>query len=113
MNTLFTLLIEIGRGENTEMPPGLIGAHVQCFTWAADPETATKQMVSSLTKRGFEFLEVKGQIHQLDPLTWDLYVASVWPDCPGFFPNQSTMLAAAQLDTVFYSPFSSYERRLA
>ena len=112
MSTFFTLLIEIGRGENTEMPPGLIGAHVQCFTWAEEPEAATTKMIASLTNRGFEFLEIKGHIHELDPLQWDLYVATVWPECPGFFPNQDTVLAAAQEGTVFYSPVSCYERRL-
>jgi len=51
-----------------------------------------------------------GQVHQLDPLKWDEYVASAWPELPNYFPPQEEMLRFVGAGGgVFYGPFHSWQ----
>lgn len=107
---LFRLTVHIGRGSNTEMPANLIGAHVPIFVGALDHEAAAMKAVSSLTSRGFEFIDISDrQIHEIDPTKWDAFVKEAWPEFISYFPPQSKVLSDLNSEFLFTGPFASYE----
>ena len=107
---LFRLTVHIGRGSNAEMPANLIGAHVPIFVGALDHEAAAMKAVSSLTSRGFEFIDISDrQIHELDPTKWDAFVKEAWPEFISYFPPQSKVLSDLDSEFLFTGPFASYE----
>ena len=109
-NRLFRLTVHIGRGTNAEMPKNLVGAHVPIFVGAPDHEAAAMKAVSSLTHRGFEFIDISDrQIHGLDPTKWDAFVREAWPEFVSYFPPQSKVLSDLNTDFLFTGPFASYE----
>lgn len=111
MNHLFLLNLQIGRGENREMPPHLAGAFVAVYVAAPDHEAALIQGVAQIQARDYEFIDLAdGKVHQLDPLQWDEYVAGVWPEFREHFPTQAEVLAGlASPDWVCFGPFAAYE----
>ncbi len=107
---LFRIMVHIGRGTNTDMPQNLVGAYVPLFVAAPDHEAAAMKAVSSLTKQGFEFIDIAdGQIHELDPSKWDAFVEEVWPEFISHFPKQTKVLAEVNDGFLFTGPFASYE----
>ncbi len=109
-NRLFRLTVHIVRGSNAEMPANLIGAHVPIFVSALDHEAAAMKAVSSLTSRGFEFIDISDrQIHELDPTKWDAFVKQAWPEFISYFPPQSKVLSDLNSEFFFTGPFASYE----
>jgi hypothetical protein len=109
-NRLFRLTVHIGRGSNTEMPANLVGAHVPIFVGAPDHEAAAMKAVSSLTSRGFEFIDISDrQIHELDPTKWDAFVNEAWPEFASYFPAQGKVLSDLKSEFLFTGPFASYE----
>jgi hypothetical protein len=96
---LFRLTVHIGRGCDAEMPANLIGAHVPIFVGALDHEAAAMKAVSSLTSRGFEFIDISDRlIHELDPTKWDAFVKEAWPEFISYFPPQSKVLTTSTLN---------------
>lgn len=92
------------------MPPNLVGAHVPVFVGAPDHEAAAQLAVFSLTKRGFEFLDITdGKIHELDPVKWDAYVREAWPEFVDHFPRQKVVLDRLESEFLFTGPFAGYE----
>ena len=109
-NRLFRITIHIGRGTNPEMPSNLVGAHVPVFVGAADHELAAHKAVASLSKRGFEFLDISDrQIQELDPTKWDAFVQEVWSEFAQQFPTQQEVLEKLDSELLFTGPFASYE----
>lgn len=109
-NKLFRLTVHIRRGTSTEMPKNLIGAYVPIFVGAQDHEAAAIKAVSSLTTRGFEFIDIAdGKIHELDPIKWDTFVKEAWPEFVSYFPSQDKVLLELDSDFLFTGPFASYE----
>lgn len=81
MNRLFLLNLQIGRGQNMQMPPHRAGAFVAVYVAAADHEAALIQAVAQIQSRDYEFIDLaEGKVHQPDPLQWDRYVTGVWPE---------------------------------
>jgi hypothetical protein len=92
------------------MPANLIGAFVPVFVAAPDHETAAHAAVSSVTGRGFEFLDISDRkIVEIDPTMWDEFVRENWPDFVSHFPSQSEVLEGIQSDLLFTGPFASYD----
>lgn len=107
---LFRLTLHVLRGSNSDMPSNLAGAHVPVFVSATDHEAAAFKAVSSLTKQGFEFVDISdGKLHELDPNKWDAFVKEAWADFEDHFPKQSQVIAGLNSDFLFTGPFASYE----
>lgn len=105
-NKLFLLTLHIGRGANSEMPRKLAGAYVAVVVVATDHEAAAREAVSQVTKRCYEFIDIKDRrIHQLDPLKWESYVRKAWPGCVSRFPSQKEVVAGLPPGKVFFGPF--------
>ncbi|MGF3969685.1 hypothetical protein, partial [Staphylococcus aureus] len=97
---------------NTEMPANLRGAYVPVFIGATDHEGAARLAVAGLRDRGFEFLDIAdGKIDELDPIKWDSFIASAWPDFLDYFPSQEAVLKGLASEFYFTGPFASYEAR--
>jgi hypothetical protein len=113
-NKLWLLNLHIGRGTSTEMPSNLAGAYVAAFVAAPDHETAAREVVSHLAKRGYEFLDIADRkIHQLDPEKWSSYVAKSWPEFVARFPNQGEVISGLPDGKIFFGPFAGYEKHEA
>ncbi len=109
-NKLFRITLHIGRGSNTEMPAHLVGAFVPVFVGAIDHESAAIMAVKSLTKNGYEFIDIAdGKIDELDPNKWNIFVSEAWSDYATIFPTQEKVLADLSNELFFTGPFSSYE----
>ncbi|WP_047548881.1 hypothetical protein [Methylotenera sp. G11] len=109
-NILFLINMHIGRGTNTEIPTNLVGAYVPAFVAAPNHEAAAHEVVSNLTRQGYEFIDIAdGKIHQLDPLKWDSYVMDAWPEFVAHFPKQSEVISKLPSKLLFFGPFASYE----
>ena len=113
-NNLYLINLHIGRGTSTEMPDQLAGAYVPCFSASTDPESAARQAVTDLARRGYEFLGISdNKIHQLDPLAWDSYVHSAWPEFADHYPSQKQVNAGMASGLLFFGPFAGYESERA
>lgn len=109
---LFRITCHVGRGSNTEMPANLRGAYVPVFIGATDHEGAARLAIAGLRDRGFEFLDIAdGKIDELDPIKWDSFIASAWPDFLDYFPSQEAVLKGLASEFYFTGPFASYEAR--
>lgn len=109
-NQLFAMEVQVGRGTNPEMPPNLAGAFVSVFVAARGPEDALQAAAAHLAAQGFEFLDlVDGKVDQLDPLGWDEFVETVWPELRSHFPGQEEVIAGLPYGRVFFGPFAGYE----
>ena len=111
MNQLFLLNLQIGRGQNVEMPAHLEGAFVAVYVAAADHESALVKAVAQIQARDYEFIDLAdGKVHQLDPLQWDEYVSQLWPEFRDHFPSQSEVLVGLSYpEWVCFGPFAAYE----
>ena len=113
-NLLFLINMQIGRGENSEMPANLIGAYVAVFVAATNTEAAALAAVKQLRSQGYEFLDVSDKkIHQLDPEGWNEYVKSAWPEFETHFPSQDDVILGLPFGRVFFGPFVGYESQNA
>lgn len=111
---IFFVNAHVARGSNPDIPENLAGAYVPVYVCASDSESAMRKAFAQVTQRGYEFLELSdGKIHQMDPLEWDVYVATAWPEFPSHFPKQSQVSAELGPGWVFFGPFCSYEQQLA
>lgn len=109
-NKLFRITLRIGRGSSTEMPENLIGAYVPIFVGAVDHESAAMKAVSSITMRGFEFIDIADDlIHELDPNKWESFVSETWPEFSSYFPAQNKVIQELDSNFIFTGPFASYE----
>ncbi len=109
-NGLFLVVVRVGRGANSDMPAALTGALVPVFVAAETHELAAKSAASNLVSQGFEFLEIRGPIQQLDPHRWSDYVRQTWPEFEVHFPAQAEVLAGVAEGAIFFGPFAGYER---
>ena len=92
------------------MPANLRGAYVDCFIAAPEHLAGLRLAVEQLRGQGYEFEDlVDGQVHQLEPLKWDWYVSSTWPELPDYFPQQADMLRFVKAGGVFFGPFCGWE----
>ncbi|WP_282130501.1 hypothetical protein [Pseudoalteromonas aliena] len=107
--SFYQLTLHIGRGTNTEMPEELLGAYVPVFVVAENHEVAAEKAVSKLVQQGYKFINIEGQIVQLDPLKWDAYVQEAWPEFQGHFPDQNKIIAGLKTENIFYGPFAGYD----
>jgi hypothetical protein len=109
-NCLFECHVKVRHGKNVAMPSHVLGAFVTCFAAAPDYQSALKNAVSVLASQGYIFEDVMdGKVSQLDPSTWDDYVARTWPECPRHFPLQSDMKRFIKSGGVFFGPFVCWE----
>jgi hypothetical protein len=107
-NALYVAFVKIGRGSNTEMPATFTEAFVPVFSVAENYEIALKAAVSKLRAQGYEFLDIKGPVQELDPTRWSSYVQATWPEFESVLPDQEWVLASAAKEPVFFGPFISY-----
>lgn len=109
-NKLYRITLHVGRGTNTDMPAHLMGAYVPVFVSADSHEAAAFKAVAEVRSRGFSFIDIAdGQIHELDPQSWDAFVMEAWPDFVAAFPSQSKVIETLGTEFVFVGPFASYE----
>ena len=101
--------LNIGRGSNTEMPPELLGAYVDVFVASVDYQSAAHIAVKAITQRGYEFINVFGQILQIEPEKWDSYVVQRWPLLVDEFPSQEQMLNGLSSGFIFFGLFAGYD----
>ena len=53
---------------------------------------------------------MNGKVHQLDPLKWDEYVATSWPELPTTFRYRPTCSdSSPKSGGVFFGPFCGWE----
>ena len=109
-NKLWLINLHVGRDANTEMPTNLAGAYVPVFVAAVDHESAAREAVSQVSRRGYKFLDISDKkVHQLDPLKWDAYVRGSWPEFVSHFPTQEEVFVGLAEGRVFFGPFAGYE----
>jgi hypothetical protein len=108
-NNLYLLVVKINRGSSTEMPPSMAGALVPAFAPAPDHESAARIAVSALVRQGFEFVDLQGQVTQLDPSAWNQYVESAWPEFAADLPDQTVLKEHLVSGKVFFGPFAGYD----
>lgn len=110
-NCFFVVPVQVRLGPDCDMPSHLKGASVHCFVAAPDYLSALKLAVKQLTGRGYIFEDVVGgNVHQLDPLQWDAYVKSTWPELPDYFPPQDDIQRFISAGGVFFGPFAAWEQ---
>jgi hypothetical protein len=110
-NKLFLINVHVGRGSNTDMPRKLIGAFIPVFVAASDSEAAVLEVVKQLKEQGFALLDVPDEkIYQLDPLDWQSYVESTWPEFESQFPSQEVVIAGLPYGLMFFGPFAGYDK---
>ena len=86
------------------------GAYVDCFVAAPEHLGALRLAVEKLKGQGYMFEDLlDGRVHQLDPVKWDEYVASAWPELSNYFPTQVDILRFVQVGGVFFGPFCGWE----
>lgn len=109
-NALFRCPIRVSRGTSTGMPSQFDEAIVECFVAAPEWQGATRLAVGHLQSMGLVFEDLHGrQVEQLDPQLWDEWVASSWPEFPGYFPPQADMLRFIKAGGVFRGPFLAWK----
>jgi hypothetical protein len=109
-NSLFRCSVKVRPGPGCNMPPHLRGAYVDCFVAAPEHLNALRLAVEKLSGQGFVFEDlVDGNVHQLDPIKWDEYVSSSWPEFPDHFPPQADMTRFVRAGGVFFGPFCGWE----
>jgi hypothetical protein len=109
-NCLFKFTVKVRPGPGCEMPSHLIGACVDCFVASQEHPGAIRLAVEDLKRQGYVFEDLEnGKVHQLDPLKWDEYVKSTWPELPNYFPPQSDVLRFVKAGGVFFGPFCGWE----
>lgn len=110
-NRLFEIPVRVRRGSSCPMPANLIGAYVFCYASAQNHLDATRNAVLQLARDGYIFEElVGGKVHERDPMQWNVYVNSTWPECKDSFPKQEEMPRLIATGAVFFGPFIGYER---
>jgi hypothetical protein len=110
LNSLFRLSAKFRPGSGCEMPPHLRGAFVDCFVAFPEHLGALRLAVEKLRCQGYEFEDLlDGKVHQLDPLKWDEYVSSAWPELPDYFPPQADIERFVRAGGVFFGPFCGWE----
>ncbi|MEM7470329.1 MAG: hypothetical protein AAF340_03190 [Pseudomonadota bacterium] len=57
---VFTLLVEVGRAENDDLPEGANGAALVCYSSGVDEAEAVRECVALLKQAGLAPLEVTG-----------------------------------------------------
>lgn len=113
-NPLWKINLHIGRGTNVEVPENLVGAYVPAYTFASDHETAAFRVVAHIRDLGYEFYDIADrEIHQLDPMKWDSYVAEAWPEFVDHFPSQVEVMEWQSSNKVFFGPFAGYKEQKA
>jgi len=107
-SALYVAFLKIGRGSNTDMPAAYAEAYVPAFSMAENYQVALKAAVSKLRAQGYEFLDIKGPVQELDPTRWSSYVQATWPEFESMLPDQEWVLASAATEPIFFGPFISY-----
>lgn len=83
-------------------------ALVPAFACGEDYRAALRSAVDELRALGDEFLDLYGDVQQLDPSTWDRYVAEVWPEFQGELPTQKEVVEGLLSGRVYFGPFIAY-----
>ncbi|HEV3436835.1 MAG TPA: hypothetical protein VG122_05725 [Gemmata sp.] len=109
-NSLFRCTVKVRPGPGCDMPAHLRGAMVDCYVSASEYLGALRLAVEKLKSQGFGFEDlVDGKVHQLDPLKWEEFVLSTWPEFPDYFPPQADILRFVEAGGVFFGPFCGWE----
>lgn len=83
-------------------------ALVPVFACAADYQAALRFAVAELRAIGDQFLDLHGDVQQLDPAGWSAYVADVWPEFQNELPTQEDVLRCLVAGRVYLGPFIAY-----
>ena len=106
---LFLVGVKIARGTNANMPSEFAGAVVPAFAAAADHDSAAKAAINTLVSQGFDFLDIVGEVQQLNPERWTAYVRHTWPEFEDRFPTQEIVMDGLDDGMVFFGPFAAYQ----
>ena len=87
--------------------PGMTDGLAICFGVDSDHESALRNMVLSLKGRQLQFIDLHGEIVQLDQNKWDTYIKTKWPEFIARLPSQSDVVSYHD-PTVFFGPVLSY-----
>ncbi|MDY0747754.1 hypothetical protein SNE35_24840 [Paucibacter sp. R3-3] len=83
-------------------------ALVPVFACAADYQAALRFAVAEVRAIGDQFLDVHGDVQQLDPAGWSSYVADVWPEFQHELPTREEVLQGLVAGRVYFGPFIAY-----
>ena len=105
-NSLFLCPVSVRAGPGCENPGNWDDASVFCYVAAPDHLAALRIAVEKLKGKGWLFEDLLGgTVHQLDANQWAEYVASTWPELPGYFPSQQEVMTLLESGGVFFGPF--------
>jgi hypothetical protein len=109
-NALYAIPLHVTPGAGCDMPREITGAHVIAYAAASDHLAAVKKAVQELLRQNFNSPDVTGTIYELSAATWQVHVASVWPEIPDHFPSGSELAGLIKSGSVFFGPFAGYKK---
>jgi hypothetical protein len=106
---LFAVPVHVKRLEGAEMPKEHLGAYLVCYVSAADHQRALELAIETLRQDHYQFLEMNGEISELDPAYWGKYVQATWAEDGNDLLEQSEIQAFLVKEDAFYGPFCCYD----
>jgi hypothetical protein len=110
MHPLFAIPVHVKAHPGSEMPKDTHGimAYAVCYSAAEDEDAAFRQALDSLAEDHYEFIEMNGEITELDTDFWMEYVAATWPEDRVGFHTIEDITSLQKSGGVLYSPFCCY-----
>lgn len=108
MNPLFAVPVHVKGLEGSELPPDAAGAYLICYSAAPDSKLALQQAKEALAEDHLQFLEMNGEVEELDPTFWTEHVEAAWPDEEEDLPTEEEIQELQTEGGVLYSPFCCY-----
>lgn len=85
-------------------------ALVPAFACGPDYQAAIRFAVAELRALGDEFLDLLGDVQQLEPVGWERYVAEVWPEFRHELPTQDEVVQGLVAGRVYFGPYIAYTK---
>lgn len=101
-NNLYLVQVRVRPLSGCEMPNEIKEAIAICFASAPNYLTAVSNAVESLKEKRYEFLDVAGDVQEIDYRRWDKYVASVLPDFSAQLPSKKEVFNYVLKGAVFF-----------
>jgi hypothetical protein len=101
---LYAFTLRVGRGRNTDLPPGEIFL-APTYSAAANAQAAIDRAIKVAAGLGLVYQDISGEVSEPPIHDWDAYVAAAWPEFIEGFPRQREMTALVEDGAVFFGPF--------
>ena len=108
-NSLFAVPMRVRPRPESSAPKEIAGAFVVCYAGAPDHLEAVRRAHAKLRHDHLEFIDMAGEVQELDPGRWDDYVTASWMEFAESLPEQDDLLAVVSRGEVFYGPFCGYD----